>query len=183
MNLKNLFPRGQAFLTRGALSRPQGKKATFYMTSKKGWARAILAYKVSFMCFENKSSISSQAKRFIEDNIELIEIGDHDRLIRKAIVDLSSKHFGEVKGILGCKNIDCGFLDSIQRFYTSNRINKIKCYNVGFGDCFLCKDENTNSKMLIDCGTTGSFKSKDVIDDIYSELVNAAEKNLMISLV
>ena len=118
------------------------------MTIKKGWARAILAHKVSFMCFENKSSMSSQAKRFIEENIELIEIGDHDRLIRKAIVDLSSKHFDEVKGILGCKNIDCGFLDSIQRFYTSNRIKKIKCYNVGFGDCFLCKGENENGTKM-----------------------------------
>lgn len=124
--------------------------------------------------------MSSQAKRFIEDNIELIEIGDHDRLIRKAIVDLSSKHFDEVKGILGCKNIDCGFLDSIQRFYTSNRINKIKCYNVGFGDCFLCKGENENgTKMLVDFG--GSENYTNVKKDLIKELSCAERKLLMLS--
>lgn len=124
--------------------------------------------------------MSSQAKRFIEENIELIEIGDHDRLIRKAIVDLSSKHFDEVKGILGCKNIDCGFLDSIQRFYTSNRINKIKCYNVGFGDCFLCKGENENgTKMLVDFG--GSENYTNVKKDLIKELSCAERKLLMLS--
>lgn len=63
----------------------------------------------------------------------------------------------------------------------AKRIHQIKCYNVGFGDCFLCKNPTTNSKMLIDCGTHRSFDNVGVTNDIYDELTVAKEKNLIIS--
>lgn len=64
----------------------------------------------------------------------------------------------------------------------TKRIYQIECYNVGFGDCFLCKDDRENgAKMLVDCGTHRAFKNVAVTGDIYSKLINAQEKNLMIS--
>ena len=61
------------------------------------------------------------------------------------------------------------------------RITKIKCYNVEFGDCFLCKNEDYNSVMLVDCGTHGNFNNPNVTNNIYQEMIERHEKNIMIS--
>lgn len=60
------------------------------------------------------------------------------------------------------------------------RIHQIKCYNVGFGDCFLCKDNNEDdAKMLIDFGSAQNFKT--VKNDLKIELSCAKNKYLMLS--
>lgn len=63
---------------------------------------------------------------------------------------------------------------------SSNRIHQIKCYNVGFGDCFLCKDNNeSHPKMLIDFGARKT--DKEVIKDVIDELSETEIKYLMLS--
>lgn len=62
-----------------------------------------------------------------------------------------------------------------------HRIKKIKCYNVAFGDCFLCKNEDYNSVMLVDCGTYPTFNNPSVVNDICQEMKERREKNIMIS--
>ena len=60
------------------------------------------------------------------------------------------------------------------------RIYQIKCYNVGFGDCFLCKDNNeSHSKMLVDFGARKADKA--VIKDVTDELSKTHIKYLMLS--
>lgn len=61
------------------------------------------------------------------------------------------------------------------------RITKIKCYNVEFGDCFLCKNEEYESVLLVDCGTHPTFNNSNVVNDIYREMQDQYEKNVMIS--
>ena len=55
-------------------------------------------------------------------------------------------------------------------------ITKIKCYNVEFGDCFLCKNEDCDSVMLVDCGTSPTFNSLNVANDICMEMKARYEK-------
>ena len=60
------------------------------------------------------------------------------------------------------------------------RIRQIKCYNVGFGDCFLCKGENEyDPKMLVDFGARKADKV--VINNVIDELFKTDKKYLMLS--
>ena len=66
------------------------------------------------------------------------------------------------------------------RTLSSKRIHRIKCYNVGFGDCFLCKDADENgSKMLVDFGGAQNFDA--VKPDLLREFSTANKKYLMLS--
>ena len=49
-------------------------------------------------------------------------------------------------------------------------MRELYIFNVGFGDCFIIKDEQTS--FLIDCGGMGSKISDNIIDDIKSKLGN-----------
>ncbi|MDE6758580.1 MAG: hypothetical protein K2J89_04815 [Clostridia bacterium] len=44
-------------------------------------------------------------------------------------------------------------------------INKIEMYKVGFGDCFICSDEENRNKMLVDCGSIREVHPN-IIEDI-----------------
>ena len=124
--------------------------------------------------------MNSEVKKFIEENIDLIENENFQEMFNLAHKKLSCAHALELRGVLYSAGVCCNERSTSPNIL-KHRIHQIKCYNVGFGDCFLCKNENTNSKMLIDCGTQNSFKNTDVTDDIYLELAQADEKNIMIS--
>lgn len=44
-------------------------------------------------------------------------------------------------------------------------IDKIEMYKVGFGDCFICSDNEGKNKMLVDCGSIGTI-SQNIIQEI-----------------
>lgn len=123
--------------------------------------------------------------KLIEKHIDKIDRNDFitlfDRIISKHDLKECEKVFNAMKSA-GIGEGETG-IDKIKKAYYSNhRIKKIKCYNVGFGDCFLCKDNNENGpKMLVDCGEHRSFNNLAVLNDVYDELIMAKQKNLMIS--
>ena len=62
----------------------------------------------------------------------------------------------------------------------TKRIHQIKCYNVGFGDCFLCKNNTEDgAKMLVDFGGTQNFKT--VKNDLKMEFSCAEKRYLVLS--
>ena len=93
--------------------------------------------------------------------------------------ELSVAHVLELRGALCSAGICCN--DKCISFnLLKRRIHQIKCYNVGFGDCFLCKDEHENgAKMLVDFGGAQNFGT--VKNDLISEFSFCDKKYLMLS--
>ena len=133
------------------------------------------------MSSEKEYSLSPQTKKFIEDNIEIIEAGNFEEITLNALINYGEKVLQELKEAFLCCQIEGANLSEyIHPIFSKRRIKKVKCYNVGFGDCFLCKDENENgNKLLVDFGARRADKK--VVCDLKNELSNAKNKYLMIS--
>ena len=122
-------------------------------------------------------------KKIILDNVQIINKNNFVELYDKIISEYDYNEWSDVKDKFKKANVGKGMVDDVEsKYYQTHRIKQIKCYNVGFGDCFLCMDDNKNGpKMLVDCGEHNSFKNLSVLNDVYDELIMAKQKNLMIS--
>ena len=124
--------------------------------------------------------MTPEVKKFIEDNICLIENNEFQKMYNIALCKLSCDQIVELDEIL--LNTDIYKDRYIPFYFSSHRIRQIKCYNVGFGDCFLCKNiADDNAKMLVDCGKHKSKPSSDVIKDICKEFQNVKRTYLILS--
>ena len=129
-----------------------------------------------------KYEINGLTKKIIEEKTHLIDRDDFNALFEEVVREYGYQECKKVFDILKIAEIECDINSIKSRFYIENRIKQIKCYNVGFGDSFLCKGKNEyGAKMLVDCGEQNSFKNLNVLSDIYNELLTAEEKNIMIS--
>lgn len=126
--------------------------------------------------------MNPEAKKFIEDDVELIDKEEWKELALKACNKIGKDGVNTLQKILKDASIEIDGLEKyISQYYsTFPRIHQIKCYNVGFGDCFLCKGENEyNPKMLVDFGARKVDKS--VIKNVIDELSKTDKKYLMLS--
>ena len=125
--------------------------------------------------------MSPEVKTIIEENLALIDQEDFLKLCDITIKRYDYSKWVEILKVFREADIE-GDFESIMPYHCNfQRIKKIKCYNVGFGDCFLCKNEVYNSVMLVDCGTHSSFINSSVTQDICQEFSQADEKSIMIS--
>lgn len=121
--------------------------------------------------------------KLIEKHIDKIDRNDFISLFDEIISEHDVKECEKVFNAMVEADIEEANIEEVKKtYYKNHRIKQIKCYNVGFGDCFLCKDNNENGpKMLVDCGKHRSFNNLAVLNDVYDELIMAKQKNLMIS--
>ena len=123
--------------------------------------------------------MSPEVKKFIETYIEDIESGDFQKVFSIARHMLTCAHVLELQSRLCISGICCKS-ECLSLCQKNHRIHQIKCYNVGFGDCFLCKGENEDSaKMLVDFGGAKNFKM--VKNDLKHEFSSADKRYLMLS--
>ena len=129
--------------------------------------------------------MTNWVKEFIESNIVDIENERINKVLEKAYLLSNIKLTKELTDILEEVGLKAkkGFYHQLATVTSTLNISRIKCYNVGFGDAFLCKGNNDNSpKMLVDCGTGSNINTmEDVISDIYEEFEISGKKYIMIS--
>lgn len=129
------------------------------------------------------AELDTTTKDLIEKHIDKIDRNDFIMLFDEIISEHDVKECEKVFNAMERADIEEANIEEAKKtYYNSHRIKQIKCYNVGFGDCFLCMDDNKNGpKMLVDCGEHRSFNNLAVLNDVYNELITAKQKNLMIS--
>lgn len=127
--------------------------------------------------------LKETTKKIIVENLQIIDENNFVQLYDKIISEYDYNEWKDVKDKFKKANVGDGMVGDVEsKYYQAQRIKQIKCYNVGFGDCFLCKDGTDNgAKMLVDCGEHNFFKNLSVLNDVYNELIIAKQKNLMIS--
>lgn len=119
-------------------------------------------------------------KTIIKENIDLIEQGAFDSLFERIIREYTYQTCKEIFDIFDSAGIKVELETIRRRRYQMNRIKQIKCYNVGFGDCFLCKDgTDERPKMLVDFGARKADNA--VINNVAVELSKTVKKYLMLS--
>ena len=122
-------------------------------------------------------------RKIVNENKDLINQGEFDFLFEQILGEHGYQVDEEFFKMCEDAGIGGASIEELKNmYYCNHRIKQIKCYNVGFGDCFLCKDNNENGpKMLVDFGEHRSFNNLAVLNDVYDELIMAKQKNLMIS--
>lgn len=121
-------------------------------------------------------------RKIVDENKDLINQGEFDFLFEQILGEhgyqVDEEFFKMCKDAgIGGANIE----ELKNMYYCNHRIKQIKCYNVGFGDCFLCKDDTDNgAKMLVDCGGE-AHKLSAVATDLMCEYANVSRKYLMLS--
>ena len=129
----------------------------------------------------NKYCLDENIKKIIEENAKLIDESNFDEIYSKII---NKHHFEEcdkVFEIFSKVDIIEDKNSIIRNYHMMNRIRQIKCYNVGFGDCFLCKDKNEcGPTMLVDFGGE-TKKLINVTSDLIREFSSSKRKYLMLS--
>ena len=129
----------------------------------------------------NKYCLDENIKKIIEENAKLIDESNFDEIYSKII---NKHHFEEcdkVFEIFSKVDIIEDKNSFIRNYHMMNRIRQIKCYNVGFGDCFLCKDKNEcGATMLVDFGGETKKLIK-VASDLIREFSSSKRKYLMLS--
>lgn len=121
-------------------------------------------------------------KKIILNNVQIIDENNFVELYDKIISEYDYNEWKDVKDKLKKANVGEGMVGDVEsKYYQTHRIKQIKCYNVGFGDCFLCKDGTDNgAKMLVDCGGEAR-KLSAVATDLMCEYANVSRKYLMLS--
>ena len=125
------------------------------------------------MCFENKSSMSSQAKRFIEDNIETIEgieKGNTKQIIAQALKEGGVKLLYEMQKKF--EKCDINHLaDFLPLKEHKTFINYFKFHPVGQGLFYTGSIANDSFNFVYDCGSSsGNTYIQDSIEKYVSSL-------------
>ncbi len=127
-----------------------------------------------------EKKLEESIKKIIEKKIDLIELGSFYSLFEQIIREYDYQVCKEFFEILDKAKIKVDVESIKSSYYLMNRIKQIKCYNIGFGDCFLCKDGTDNcSKMLVDFGARKTDNA--VINNLANELSATDKKYLMLS--
>ena len=116
------------------------------------------------------AELDTTTKDLIEKHIDKIDKNDFITLFDEIISEHDVKECEKVFNAMERAGIKEANIKEVKKtYYNSHRIKQIKCYNVGCGDCFLCKDATDNgAKMLVDCGEHNSFKNLSVLNDVYN---------------
>lgn len=127
------------------------------------------------------ADLDTTTKDLIEKHIDKIDKNDFITLFDEIIAEHDVKESEKVFNAMERADIEEANIEEVKKtYYNSHRIKQIKCYNVGFGDCFLCKESTDNGdKMLVDFGARK--KDKVVINNVTNELSKADVKYLMLS--
>ena len=120
------------------------------------------------MCFENKSSISSQAKRLIEENIEDIEKGDFAKLFKSAYDEGGLKLQLEIANTL-C-DIDQMNIKSIFDLKEEYNMNCFKFHPIGQGLFYTGSLLYNSYNFVYDCG---GHSGQEYIDNSIEQYKNS----------